>query len=116
VAWTKLQAPVSLMGPLSERALDTAVSGSPMLAKYAEAIDRESAYEKLAAKVRTGAAPAETPAKPKAGGRPARARKEEKSLAEKVLGSPAARSFIRSAGTAAGRAIMRSVFGTARRR
>ncbi|MQA25182.1 MAG: DUF853 family protein, partial [Micromonosporaceae bacterium] len=133
VAWTKLQAPVSRMSPLDAAALDAAVSGSPMRAKYAEAIDRESAYEKLAAKVGAKAggpegAPSGGPSKPAAKAKGAKAkgakakaparrgRKEEKSVAEKVLGSSATRSVLRSAGSAAGRAIMRSVFGTARRR
>ncbi|MGH3715453.1 MAG: helicase HerA-like domain-containing protein, partial [Micromonosporaceae bacterium] len=56
VAWTKLQAPLSLMGPLEASALDAAVAASPVLAKYAQAIDRESAYEKLSAKVQGGGA------------------------------------------------------------
>ncbi|MGH3646921.1 MAG: helicase HerA-like domain-containing protein [Micromonosporaceae bacterium] len=128
VAWTKLRAPVSLMGPLEASALDAAVAGSPMLSKYAEPLDRESAYEKLSAKVQAGGAQApagsaaggETPAggaaKPPAKAEPkAKPSKDEDSMLGKVLKSPAAKSFARSAASAAGRAIMRSVFGTARR-
>jgi hypothetical protein len=37
-------------------------------------------------------------------------------MVEKVLGSSATKSFLRSAATAAGGAIAREIFGTARRR
>jgi hypothetical protein len=61
--------------------------------------------------------PAEQPAEPVGAPTPERtstprpAKKEEG-----LLDNPAVRSFARAAGTAAGREIMRSVFGTARRR
>ncbi|MGH3738917.1 MAG: helicase HerA-like domain-containing protein [Micromonosporaceae bacterium] len=125
VAWTRLQAPTSLMGPLEASALDAAVAGSSVLSKYAEAIDRESAYEKLSAKVQppapAGAREAPAGEAPAGGAPPAKAQpkpkpaKEDDSMVEKVLKSPAAKSFARSAASAAGRAIMRSIFGTARR-
>jgi hypothetical protein len=41
--------------------------------------------------------------------------KPEPSMVEEVLKSPAAKSFMRSAGSALGREITRSIFGTARR-
>ena len=37
-------------------------------------------------------------------------------MVEQVMGSPMVRSMLRSAGTALGREITRSIFGTARRR
>ena len=55
VAWTRLRAPESLMGPADAAAMQQAVEASPRHAKYAETIDRESAREKLAAKLEEGA-------------------------------------------------------------
>jgi len=51
VAWTRLRAPQGLMSPTPEPAIVSAVSASPLLAKYGTAIDRESAREILAAKM-----------------------------------------------------------------
>ncbi|MET0839787.1 MAG: helicase HerA-like domain-containing protein [Marmoricola sp.] len=56
VAWTRLRAPESLMGPADAAAMQQSVEASPLHAKYAEAVDRESAREKLAAKLEAGAA------------------------------------------------------------
>ncbi|MGW4006907.1 helicase HerA-like domain-containing protein, partial [Streptomyces nigra] len=47
VAATRLRAPESLMGPLEAEALDRAVTESALHKRYAQAVDRESAYEKL---------------------------------------------------------------------
>ena len=58
VAWTRLRAPESLMGAADAAAMEQAVKASPLHAKYAEAVDRESAREKLAAKLEAGAAKA----------------------------------------------------------
>ncbi|MGC1206589.1 MAG: helicase HerA-like domain-containing protein, partial [Ornithinimicrobium sp.] len=51
VVWTMLRAPQSTMGPSDVSALEAAVAASPLTAKYAEAMDRESAYEKLSARL-----------------------------------------------------------------
>jgi DNA helicase HerA-like ATPase len=115
VAWTRLRAPQSLMAPASAEQLTAAVQASAGNAKYTEVIDRESAYEKLAAKVQAGAQQAEEEAKnapePKAAPAP-RAQKHEKSMVEQVVGSSAFKQFARTAG----REIVRGLFGAARRR
>ncbi len=49
VAATRLRAPQSLMGPCPAAELDAAVKGSSLYGRYAQAVDRESAYEKLGA-------------------------------------------------------------------
>ncbi|MFG2625313.1 helicase HerA-like domain-containing protein [Streptomyces sp. NPDC048473] len=49
VAATRLRAPQSLMGPYPAAELDAAVKGSSLYGRYAQAVDRESAYEKLSA-------------------------------------------------------------------
>jgi uncharacterized protein len=126
VAWTRLCAPRSLMGAADPAAMKAVVDGSPLHAKYAEPVDRESAYEKLAARVTvpsTGSYPQGAPAPdappaqsyPQEGKAP-RGGKEEPNVMEKVLGSSATKSFVRAAATAAGAAIARQLFGTARRR
>ncbi|WP_260461905.1 DUF853 domain-containing protein [Streptomyces lateritius] len=122
VAVTRLRAPESLMGPVGAAALDAAVQASPLYGRYAEAVDRESAYERLTAEQRAAEAAALEAAAAreagKAAGEGARAprKKEEPSLAEQVVGSGIFTSLARSIGTQVGREISRSVFGTARRR
>ena len=123
VAATRLRAPQSLMGPLGAEALRAAVDASPLTPRYRDAIDRESAYEKLAARA---ARPEPQDAPPQAEpGRPREEKREEKAeRAEKdgggllgsLLGNPALKSFARSAGSQLGREISRSLFGTSRRR
>ncbi len=122
VAWTRLRAPLSLMAPTDPAAVAAAVAASPLNARYAAVIDRESAYEMLAARhvaVAPPAAPAhvDVPDLPQAR-TPARSRptpKDDSPLSD-VIGSPIFKSFARSAASALGREITRSVFGTARRR
>ncbi|CAL9618112.1 hypothetical protein SUDANB95_05749 [Actinosynnema sp. ALI-1.44] len=108
VAWTRLRAPRSLMDTIGVDAIKQAAAASELNGKYAETIDRESAYEKLAAKV---APPAEAPPP-----RQEPERAEEPSVVEKVLGNSAVKSFLRSAASALGREITRGIFGTARKR
>ncbi|SED31763.1 hypothetical protein SAMN05216532_4178 [Streptomyces sp. 2231.1] len=107
VAATRLRAPESLMGPVDPAELDRAVRDSSLYGRYAQAVDRESAFERLRARP----APAEAPASA-----PATAPKEEPSLVEQVVGSGMFKSLARSVGTQIGREITRSLFGTARRR
>ena len=117
VAWTRMRAPQSLMAPASAEQLAASVQASAGNAKYAEVIDRESAYEKLAAKLQAGAEQAEAEAQnqpapePKAAPAP-RAQKKEKSMVEQVVGSSAFKQFARTAG----REIVRGLFGAARRK
>ncbi|WP_112465225.1 helicase HerA-like domain-containing protein [Streptomyces triticisoli] len=119
VAATRLRAPESLMGPVDGAALDRAVRGSPLYGRYAQAVDRESAYEKLT-EARAARAGETAPAEPK-GARAPRSRQregegEEPSVIEQVVGSGVFKSLARSVGTQLGREITRSLFGTARRR
>jgi hypothetical protein len=97
------------MGPVDADALDAAVEASPLHGRYAQAVDRESAYEKLGSRGAKG--PDEMKAPP-----PAAPHKEEPSVVEQVVGSGMFKSLARSLGTQIGREITRSVFGTARRR
>ena len=47
VAWTRMRAPESLMAPSDAALLTSAVAASPLAAKYATALERESAAEML---------------------------------------------------------------------
>ncbi|MEU3468465.1 helicase HerA-like domain-containing protein [Streptomyces sp. NPDC006687] len=124
VAATRLRAPQSLMGPVDAAALDAAVKGSPLYARYAEPVDRESAYEKITAEQAAAEAEAEAAAAAAEAGKRAKAErpttrsapKPDPSLAQQVVGSGLFRSLARSVGTQLGREISRSLFGTARRR
>lgn len=114
VAVTRLRAPESLMGPVEAGALEGAVKGSLLYGRYAEAVDRESAYEKLTARQAEAEAPAAEEAK--AQGKAQGKARGAGSVAEQVVGSGIFKSLARSLGTQIGREISRSVFGTARRR
>ncbi|MFE5143244.1 helicase HerA-like domain-containing protein [Streptomyces fagopyri] len=120
VAVTRLRAPGSLMGPLDAADLDRAVRESSLYGRYAQAVDRESAYEKLTAleAARERAAGEAAPSSPPPGKAPAtKGRpKEETSVVEQVVASGVFKSLARSVGTQLGREITRSLFGTARRR
>ncbi|KGN30307.1 ATPase [Knoellia sinensis KCTC 19936] len=118
VAWTRMRAPQSLMAPSADAVIDQTIAGSAIASKYAAVADRESAYEKLAARVAAttppaGGAPQETPDPTPA--KKTAAPKEDPGLVEQVVKSSAFRSALRSAGTVIGREITRSIFGTRKR-
>jgi DNA helicase HerA-like ATPase len=113
VAWTRLRAPQSKMAPADPALLAAGVASSPLHAKYAEQVDRDSAYERLAARLQKAPA-AEQPAPQKRAPAP-RAPRPEKSTAEKVVESSAFKQLARSAAAVVGREIARSMFGTRRR-
>src|SRR4051794_38350205 len=120
VAWTRLRAPQSLMAPAPAEAVGAAVSASALQAEYGQQLDRESAYERLQAKLAPPPAPPSpgpsAPAPAPAPQAPGRQQREEASMVEQVVGSPVVKSFLRSAGSAIGREITRSIFGTASKR
>lgn len=131
VAWTRLRAPESLMGPSDPAAMQATVAASPRHAKYATAVDRESAREMLAARLEAGARQA---AADKAAADEAKARekvakeaakksgtssrrtttrqpREEDSVVTQVVKSSAFKQFMRTAASE----IARGMFGTGRR-
>ena len=115
VAWTRLRPPASLMAALDPAEHARIVAASPLLAEYGTPVDRDSAYERLLAKVIPEPEPAARP-EPVRRRTGAAAPREEPSGLQKVLASSVFRSFARSAASAAGREISRSLFGTAPRR
>ena len=139
VAWTRMRAPESLMAPTPDEVLRPGIAASALMTKYGQSLDRDSAHEILARKLQAGAeeaererlqkeaaARAEVEAKQRAKAeaqaeREARAaaraqsrtpRRQEKSMVEQITDSSAFKQFARTAGTE----IIRSIFGTARRR
>ena len=116
------------MGPADALAMTEAVESSPLKSKYAAAIDRESAREKLAARLEAGAAAAREEKAPagtaddhigyptgtgRTTGRKAPApSKQDGSVVQDIMKSPAARDLMRTAA----REIVRGVFGVGRRR
>jgi DNA helicase HerA-like ATPase len=131
VAWTRLRAPESLMDPAPTPDMEAAVAASPLTAKYAEAIDRESARELLAKKLEEGARKAAEDARVKEMAREQKnarvtekssqkssqpssrrsAPKEEDSMMESVVKSRAFKDFM----STAAREIARGMFKSGRR-
>ncbi len=138
VAWTRMRAPETLMAPTPEANMKAGVAQSQMMAKYGVAVDRDSAREMLARKLEAGAAAAAQEAELKAAQKAqaeaekaqrsgggdlqmprdpqprsrAREPKPEPTMVEKVMGNSVFKSVLRTAGNE----IVRSIFGTGRRR
>jgi hypothetical protein len=140
VAWTRLYAPAGSMSPLEPATMTALVTVSPQQAAYAHAVDRESAYELLVARTAraeadAAAAKAADLAREEAEDAATAAKKEAERRAkeleriEQKMERDAARertasrsrsggaldSLLKSAGTALGREITRTIFGTRRR-
>jgi hypothetical protein len=103
------------MGPADPGAMQATVTGSPRHAKYAAAVDRESARERLAARLEEGARKAEAEAAAKEPAKAPRAPraepKDDGGLVSDVVRSPAFKDFMRTAA----REIARGMFGSGRR-
>ncbi len=143
VAWTRMRAPQSLMAPTPDEVLRPGIASSALMGRYGAAIDRDSAREMLARKLEAGAEAAQREEQARAAAEQAEAdakeraraeaaaerearaaerttpsrsrttsRRAEKSVVEEITGNTAFRQFARTAG----REIVRSLFGTARRR
>ncbi len=122
VAWTRLRAPESLMDAAPNDSMEAVVAASPLSAKYAEAIDRESAHELLAKKLEEGARKAAEDARVKEMAREQKNERVTKKSSEKaaeeddglvmdVVKSPVFKDFMRTAA----REIARGMFKSGRR-
>ncbi len=109
---TRLIPPSSIMGPLPD--MDQRIATSPQVRKYATALDRESAREKLAARVAAIQPEADdkTPASGRSGAPAGRTPKPQPTAFEQVLKSPLTRTV---AGVVT-RGIMGALLGSTRRR
>jgi DNA helicase HerA-like ATPase len=131
VAWTRLRAPESRMDPCDPDVVQATIAASPRAAKYQTTVDRESAREILADRLEQGAAKQEqeersgrpappadrskehipVPTLPKPPSRSRSRSKQDDSLVDQVVGSPAFKDFVRTAA----REIARGMFRTGRR-
>jgi DNA helicase HerA-like ATPase len=118
VAWTRLRAPESLMGPADPAAMQATVTASPRYAAYSQTIDRESAREKLAAKLEEGARKAAEDAELKEQAREAKIKKakevkekDDGGIVKDVVESSAFKDFLRTAA----REVVRGMFQSGRR-
>ncbi len=121
VAWTRLRPPQSLMDTIGPDYIKAAAQASPLFLKYGQTVDRESAYEMLAAKLapppeERADLPPIMPTGIDLPPMPKQAQKAEPGMLEQMMDNPAFKSAMRSAGTVIGREITRSIFGTGRRR
>jgi uncharacterized protein len=97
LAHTLMRPPQSRMDVLTPGEIDNIINRSPLVRKYNQVIDRESAYEILSGKIAQMVEDA-PPAKSSAKGATA---KEEKSVLQDVMGSPVAKQV--------GRTVMREL-------
>jgi hypothetical protein len=129
------------MAPTPDDVLRPGIAASSLMTRYGQAVDRDSAHEMLARKLQAGAEEAarerdaeqaeteaaarakleakmrdeaerESRAAQRAQPRTRTSTRAEKSVVEEITGSSAFKQFARTAG----REIVRSIFGTARRR
>ena len=61
IAWTRLRPPASLMAQLDPAVLQAAVDRSELLEEYGTPVDRDSAYERLLARVAPAPEPEREP-------------------------------------------------------
>ena len=131
VAWTRIWAPESSMAPSDPDVLRASVAQSPLMARYGQSLDRDSAREMLARKLEEGARRAEEeqyleqqrrraedqsrqqrPSTQQRPTQPRRSPSPEPGLVEQVTSSSAFKEFTRTAA----REIVRGLFGAGRRR
>jgi uncharacterized protein len=115
VVWTKLCPPRSLMAAIPAGSVEAAAKGSALWARYAEEIDRESARERLEAKVAAGRA------EPAAADRAAESSPAERPKAERRerpgKGDNAVVDYLKSReGRSMVNTVVRGVFGMLKKR
>jgi uncharacterized protein len=117
VAWTRLYPPQSRMAPADPPAIERAVAGSVIHARYAQPVDPDSAYERLTTRLEQAQAPipAPTPAPAPERERARRAPTPQGGVDTHDL-IQMGRMALRFMNTPAGREIQRSIFGVLRKR
>jgi DNA helicase HerA-like ATPase len=110
---THLLPPTSVMGPVPAQQYQELMQASDIYRKYQEAVDPQSAFEILGARMQQQEAEEEERQASKSTARTTSSRRQEKSTFEEVMASPVAKQV--------GREIVRGVFGmlfgtTSRRR
>ena len=100
LAHTMMCTPRSRMDVLTENEIETIVNHSKLAGKYNQAVDSDSAYEMLNAKLQTAASGSQT--------RAGKTAKAEESTLEKVVNNTVVKSMMRTAGNT----IVRSILGS----
>jgi uncharacterized protein len=113
VAWTRLYPPASRMAPADPATVQAAVAGSAIHPRYREAVDPDSAYERLSARLQQAQAPAPAPEPEPEPARRAPAPQGGVDTHDLIQMGKMALRFMN---TPAGRQIQRSIFGTLRKR
>lgn len=108
---TMIKPPVSRIGPAKKQERDAVFASSPCTGIYEEAVDRESAFEKLSARAEEAA---EEAAKSKSSKKRVLGKPKTKTSGRKRqgLGEAFAKSVVRSLGSKAGRSIARGILGS----
>ncbi len=108
---TLIRPPSSQMGPITVEERAAIMAASPIGATYDATVDRESAYEKLAAKARKSDPIAMEPALNSAHRYEPEAEKPAPKSRGDSVGTAFAKSFARAIGSRAGQQIVRGVLG-----
>jgi hypothetical protein len=112
--------PSSLMAALPPADMTGLIAASSQVRKYATEVDRESAHEKLEARMHAADAPAEAVADaleaPAARAPRGRAAKAPTSTLETVIGSPVVRAMATQAARTLTRSLLGALLGSPRRR
>ena len=116
VAWTRLRAPLSLMGPADPALMTAAVTASPLQAEYGALLDRDSAYERLTARLAEPEPAAPQPTAPPVEAPPLPTAEPPPKRSKPSAASTAAKGFAVAAAATLGREIVRGLFGTSRKR
>jgi DNA helicase HerA-like ATPase len=117
---TLIRPPSSAMGPLPDAARQALIAASPLAARYATTIDRDSAHEMLARRAATAATAADEPSQDEGFTRarrytpPSRATTARKPAARRSdsVVDTFAKSLARQLGSSAGRQLSRGIMGT----
>jgi len=121
---TLIRPPNSRLGPLTPAERTAVMAASPVRGLYDQTEDRESAYEKLAARTAAAVEAAAAPPVPQPraepapspwGEEPAR-RPAARASSRQSMGETFAKQLLRTVASTAGREIMRSLMGNVRRR
>jgi DNA helicase HerA-like ATPase len=119
----KIAPPLSRLGAITAPERAGVLAASPLKGTYDQAVDRESAYERLSAQSATTSGGWRRPSEGRSEAQPAPRRRERGALEEILLGSgrregiaqATAKSVARSIGGQLGRAIVRGILGSLRR-
>jgi uncharacterized protein len=116
VVWTRLAPPRSLMAAIGPEAVTAAAQADPLWAKYGTELDRESAREKLAARLAAATEPAAPQAEPAPAPGPKPASRRRRRAPEGSDANPVLDYLTSRQGQAMVKKVTRGVLGMLRKR